>query len=100
MDEIQGELQPVHLGWENEGFGLYRQGCKQGEKERAVCKQFPFGRETNELDTTLTLKQKWYFRRDRENILIPHLLLGTRSRVQHSIFKCSCSHYVVSVKHR
>lgn len=99
MDEIQGELQTIHLGWENEGSGLYRQGCKQGEKERAVCKQFPFGKDTNELDTIVALKQKWYFRRDGENFLIPHLLLSTRTWVQHKIFKCSCSHYGVSVKH-
>lgn len=55
--------------------------------------------DTNELDTTVALKQKWYFRRDGENFLIPHLLLSTQRWVQHRIFKCSCSHYGMSVKH-
>lgn len=73
VDEIQGELQPICLGWENEGCGLRRRGCRQAEKERAVCKQLSFGR--HELEAILSLKTNWNFWKDKEKILTLHLLL-------------------------
>lgn len=95
VDEVQGELQPICLGWENEGSGLCRQGYRQGQKKRAVCKQLTFGRH-RWTGGSFKLKKKAELLKGQREIFNPSslaTLAGTWSRVQHSIFKCSCHHY-------
>lgn len=55
VDEIQVELQPICSGWESECSGLHREGCREGGKDRAVCKQLLLGN-ANELEAILRLK--------------------------------------------
>lgn len=95
VDEIQGELKPVCLGWENEGSGLCRQGCGQGEKERAVCKQLPFGSH-RWTEGYFKIKAKVVLLKGQSKFFNPSSLAklpGTWSRVQYSVFKGSCPHY-------
>lgn len=95
VDEIQRELQPICLGWENEGSGQCRRGCRQGEKERAVCKQLPFERHTW-TGGYFKLKTKVELLKGQGEIFNPSslaTLAGTWSRLQHNILKFSCLYY-------
>lgn len=102
VDEIQGELQPVCLGWENEGSSLRRRGCRQGEKERAVCKQLPFGRR-RWTGGYFKIKTKVVLLKGQGKFFNPSSLAklaGTWSRVRYSIFKGSFPHDVTETSLR